>query len=97
MLVLSGDQVYCDDVAGPMLLIYFLLLDLPVVSIIATLNWLFIGGKTVQSLLMAQRGALDASVLQAALPVAAVGVAFYFAGLRLRQRAARSVAPLRAS
>ena len=81
---------FCEgalNVAGPMLLIYFLLLDLPVASIIATLNWLFIAGKTVQSLLMAQRGALDASVLQAALPIAAIGVAFYFAGLRLRQRA----------
>jgi len=81
---------FCEgalNVAGPMLLIYFLLLDLPVVSIIATLNWLFFAGKTVQSLLMAQRGAFDATVLQATLPIAAVGVVGYFAGLRLRQRA----------
>ena len=32
------------NVAGPVLLIYFLLLDLPVVSLIATLNWLFLAG-----------------------------------------------------
>jgi uncharacterized protein len=75
------------NVAGPILLIYFLLLDLPVVAIIATLNWLFFFGKSVQSLLMAQRGAIDASVLQATLPIAAIGVVGYFAGLRLRQRA----------
>jgi uncharacterized membrane protein YfcA len=75
------------NVAAPALLIYFLLLDLPVASIIAVMSWLFVLGKTVQTGLMAQRGAFDASVLMAALPLGAVGVAMYFGGARLRRRA----------
>jgi uncharacterized membrane protein YfcA len=80
---------FCEgalNVAGPMLLIYFLLLDLPVGGIIAVMNWLFILGKTGQSLLMAQRGAFDAVSLQPVLPIAAAGAVAYFTGLRLRAR-----------
>ena len=80
---------FCEgalNVAGPTLLIYFLLLEMPVASIIAVMNWLFLAGKTVQSLLMAQRGAFDAAVLAAVVPIASVGVTGYFAGLRLRRR-----------
>jgi uncharacterized membrane protein YfcA len=80
---------FCEgalNVAGPTLLIYFLLLDLQVGSIIALLNALFLLGKTVQSLLMAQRGAFDATALQAVLPLAASGIAGYFSGLWLRGR-----------
>lgn len=74
------------NVAGPVLLIYFLLLDLPVGAIIAVMNWLFLLGKTVQALMMAQRGAFDASVLAPVLPIAAMGVAAYWTGMRLRAR-----------
>ena len=74
------------NVAGPVLLIYFLLLDLPVGAIIAVMNWLFILGKTGQALLMAQRGAFDAGTLAPVLPIAVTGVAAYWTGLRLRAR-----------
>jgi uncharacterized membrane protein YfcA len=81
---------FCEgavNVAGPMLLIYFLLLDLPVASIIALMSWLFVLGKTVQTVLMAQRGAFDESVLVAAVPLAVVGIVGYQYGARLRGRA----------
>ena len=59
---------------------------LPVATTIAVLGWLFFAGKSVQAVLMAQRGAFDATVLAAALPLAAAGTAGVFAGLRLRAR-----------
>lgn len=74
------------NVAGPVLLVYFLLVDLPVATTIALLGWIFLLGKTVQAVLMAQRGAFDGAVLQAVLPLAAAGTLAYFAGLRLRGR-----------
>lgn len=74
------------NVAGPVLLIYFLLLDLPVGAIIAVMNWLFVLGKTGQALLMAQRGAFDASTLAPVLPIAVAGTVAYWTGLRLRAR-----------
>lgn len=74
------------NVAGPLLLIYFLLLDLPVVVIIATLNWLFLLGKTGQALLMAARGAFGPPALAVLVPVALVGSLAFLAGLRLRRR-----------
>ena len=80
---------FCEgavNVAGPVLLIYFLLLDLPVAALIAVMNWLFLLGKTVQAGLMAQRGAFGVLALQALVPLAATGVVAYFVGLRLRQR-----------
>ena len=74
------------NVAGPVLLVFFLLVDLPVAATIAVLGWLFLAGKTLQSVLMAQRGAFDAVALSAVLPLAAAGTAGFFAGLRLRAR-----------
>lgn len=81
---------FCEgsvNVAGPVLLVYFLLLDVPVGAIIAILGWLFLLGKTIQAVLMAQHGAFDARVLAAALPLAAVGALGYAGGLALRRRA----------
>jgi uncharacterized membrane protein YfcA len=80
---------FCEgsvNVAGPALLIYFLLLDVPVGTIIALVSWLFLLGKTVQAALMAQHGAFDAPVLGAALPLALAGALAYAVGLRLRSR-----------
>ncbi|MFZ4756863.1 MAG: hypothetical protein ACOYLX_01690, partial [Burkholderiaceae bacterium] len=53
---------------------------------IALLNLLFLVGKSIQALLMAQRGALGALALQALVPVAAAGITGYLIGLRLRSR-----------
>ncbi|MBN9425541.1 MAG: sulfite exporter TauE/SafE family protein [Burkholderiales bacterium] len=80
---------FCEgaiNVAGPVLLIYFLLLDMPVSVIIAVLNVLFLLGKTWQSTLMAQQGMFTPDVLQAAAPLAVLGVVGYFTGLNLRKR-----------
>ena len=80
---------FCEgsvNVAGPVLLIYFLLLDVPVGTIIALVSWLFLLGKTVQAVLMAQHGAFDAPALAAVLPLALAGAAGYAAGLWLRRR-----------
>ena len=74
------------NVAGPVLLVYFLLVDLPVAATIAVLGWLFLAGKSLQAVLMAQRGAFDATALAAVLPIAAFGTAGFVAGLRLRAR-----------
>jgi uncharacterized protein len=80
---------FCEgavNVAGPMLLIYFLVLDVPVAALIAVMNWLFLFGKTVQAVLMAERGAFGPLAFQALVPLAAIGSAAYFVGLRLRRR-----------
>jgi uncharacterized protein len=74
------------NVAGPILLIYFLLLDLPVAAIVAVLNWMFLLGKSVQAVMMADRGAFGPLALQALVPLAAVGSAAFFGGLALRRR-----------
>ena len=74
------------NVSGPMLLIYFLLLDLPAVSIIAILNALFLFGKLVQSGVLVSQGVVDAGVLQAALPLVGTMVAAFVVGVRLRGR-----------
>lgn len=80
---------FCEgaiNVAGPTLLIYFLLLEMPVASIIATMNYLFLLGKSVQALLLAQRGVLTGAVLQVAVPLAVAGALAYASGLALRRR-----------
>jgi uncharacterized membrane protein YfcA len=74
------------NVSGPMLLIYFLLLDLEATAIIAVMNYLFLLGKVVQSGTLMLRGAFDAAVLQAAVPLSIAGAATFFAGVRLRAR-----------
>jgi uncharacterized protein len=74
------------NVSGPMLLIYFLLLDLEATAIIAAMNYLFLLGKVVQTGALAWRGAFDAGVLQAALPLSVAGALTFFGGVRLRSR-----------
>jgi hypothetical protein len=69
-----------------MLLIYFLLLELPVAAIIAVINWLFVLGKSAQSLLMYQHGALGPLSWQVLVPLAVAGGGCYFIGLALRAR-----------
>jgi hypothetical protein len=84
--LLAGFSEGALNVAGPVLLMFFLLVDLPVATTIVVLGWLFIAGKTLQAALMARHGAFDAEVLAAVLPIAAAGTAGLVAGLRLRSR-----------
>ncbi len=74
------------NVSGPMLLIFFLMLDLEAGAIIAVMSYLFLLGKVVQAAELGRIGALDAAVWQAALPLCATGAAMFFLGLRLRRR-----------
>lgn len=74
------------NVSGPILLIYFLLLDLQAITIIAILNALFLFGKIVQSGVLVVHGAFDAGVWQSALPLVATMVAAFVVGMRLRAR-----------
>jgi uncharacterized membrane protein YfcA len=80
---------FCEgaiNVSGPILLILFLLLAVPVDAIIAMLSGVFFLGKTVQALLMAHADAFDARAMQVLVPIALIGSASYLAGLRLRAR-----------
>lgn len=74
------------NVSGPVLLIYFLLLDLEATAIIAVMNYLFLMGKIVQAGALTVRGAFDGAVLQTVLPLSAAGAVAFFAGVRLRSR-----------
>lgn len=85
--LMAGFSEGALNVAGPILLIYFLLLDLPVAAILATMNGLFLAGKSIQAVLMARQGAFDAPVLAAVLPLATLGLAGYAVGFALRRRA----------
>lgn len=80
---------FCEgtvNVAGPMLLIYFLLLDLQANAIITVMNVVFLLGKLVQSAALYQAGAFDAAVLQLALPYSLASAAMFVVGVRLRRR-----------
>jgi uncharacterized membrane protein YfcA len=80
---------FCEgavNVSGPMLLIYFLLLDLEATAIIAVMNYLFLLGKVVQSGVLTMRGAFDQAVLQTVVPLSLAGAATFFVGVRLRSR-----------
>ena len=80
---------FCEgtvNVSGPMLLIFFLLLELEAGAIIAAMNYLFLLGKVVQSGVLAAHGAFDRGVWQAAIPLGLVSVAMFFVGVRLRAR-----------
>lgn len=74
------------NVSGPMLLIFFLMLELEAGAIIAVMSYLFLLGKLVQAAELTRIGALDAAVWQAALPLCATGAAMFFLGVRLRAR-----------
>ena len=84
--LLAGLTEGALNVAGPVLLMFFLLVELPVATTIVVLGWLFIAGKTLQAAMMAPRGAFDATVLAAVLPLAAAGTGGLLLGLRLRAR-----------
>lgn len=80
---------FCEgavNVSGPMLLIFFLMLDLEAGAIIAVMSYLFLLGKLVQTAALARIGAFDAGAWQAALPLCATGAAMFFVGVKLRSR-----------
>ena len=74
------------NIGAPSYLIYFLLLDVPVASIIVILNFIFAVGKMAQAALLASHGAYTAPMLVTIAPLSLIAVAAFAIGLRLRAR-----------
>ena len=74
------------NVAGPPLIIFYLSLGLTPAMFVQALNICFVVGKTTQFSVMTAYGGVTAMEWLATLPLAAVGVAGSYAGVRLRDR-----------
>ena len=74
------------NVAGPVFLIYYLLLDMPVQRMIPTVSYFFLAGKTIQTGLLLQRGQIDWSVVWFAVPLTIVGALALYLGLYWRKQ-----------
>lgn len=74
------------NVAGPIILIYFMLLGLAPVQIIQTLNLCFAMGKGSQTATLAMSGAVSPQGWLAIGALAVPSVAALFAGMRVRDR-----------
>jgi hypothetical protein len=83
---LAGVFEAVANVAGPMLLIYFMLLGAAPSQMVQTLNMCFSVGKSTQVLTLAVSGALTAPVWLAIGALSVPSVAALFAGMRLRSR-----------
>ena len=74
------------NVAGPVLLLYFMLLGLPPVHLVQALNLCFSVGKSTQVATWAASGALSPQDWVAIAALSLPSVAALFAGMRLRSR-----------
>ena len=74
------------NVAGPVFLIYYLLLDMPVQRMIATVSYFFLAGKTIQTSLLFMRGQIDWNIVLFAIPLAILGTVGLFMGLHWRKK-----------
>lgn len=74
------------NVAAPPLIIYYLALGLAPAMLVQGLNICFLVGKTTQFAVLTTRGGVTAGEWLATLPLAAIGVAAFFVGLRIRHR-----------
>jgi uncharacterized membrane protein YfcA len=74
------------NVAGPPLIIYYLALGLAPSAFVQGLNICFVVGKAVQFSVLATRGGVPMTEWIATLPLAAIGAAVFFVGLRIRHR-----------
>jgi ankyrin repeat protein len=83
---LAGIFEAVANVAGPMLLIYFMLLGLAPSRIVQTLNLCFSFGKGTQVLTWAASGAMTLAVWTAVGGLVVPSVAALFAGMRLGER-----------
>lgn len=83
---LAGVFEAVANVAGPMLLIYFMLLGAAPSQMVQTLNMCFSVGKSTQVLTLAGSGALTAPVWLAIGALTVPSVAALFAGMRMRSR-----------
>ncbi len=74
------------NVAAPPLIIFYLALGLAPAVLVQALNISFLVGKTVQFSVLATRGGVTGAQWLATLPLAAISIAAFFAGLRIRHR-----------
>jgi len=74
------------NVAGPVLLIYFMLIGLAPSQIVQALNLCFSVGKSSQVLTLAASGALSAASWLVVAALSVPSVAALFVGMRLRER-----------
>ena len=74
------------NVAGPALIIFYLALGLTPAMLVQALNICFLVGKTTQFTVLAVYGGVTTGEWLATLPLAAIGVAGSYAGVRMRHR-----------
>ena len=74
------------NVAGPALIIFYLALGLSPVALVQALNICFLIGKSTQLTVLTTYGGVTAAEWLATIPLAAIGVAASFVGVRLRDR-----------
>jgi uncharacterized membrane protein YfcA len=74
------------NIAAPVLLIFFMLAGLPVLTMIQTMNLCFVAGKVSQSLTWAAVGGVGWPSFAATLPLVAVAALAFLAGSRIRSR-----------
>ena len=74
------------NVAGPVLLIYFLSLGLAPAVLVQALNFCFFAGKSTQGVTLALAGGVAPAVWLSTVPFAAAGAAALFGGIALRNR-----------
>jgi uncharacterized protein len=74
------------NIAAPVLLIFFMLAGLPVLTMIQTMNLCFVAGKLSQALTWAAVGGIAWSSFAATLPLVAVAALAFLAGSRIRSR-----------
>lgn len=84
--LLAGVFESAANVAGPVLLIFFLSTALPPLALVQALNLCFLAGKSTQGLTLALAGGIPAGVWLSTIPFAAVGAAGLFWGMRVRDR-----------
>jgi len=74
------------NVAAPPLIIFYLALGLTPAMLVQALNLCFLAGKATQFTVLATRGGIGLAQWMATVPFAAIAVAAFFAGLRIRNR-----------
>jgi uncharacterized membrane protein YfcA len=82
----AGATEALANVAGPLLLIYFMLLGLAPVPMVQAMNLCFTFGKSTQVATLAASGALSAATWAAVAALAVPSVAALFVGMRVRER-----------
>lgn len=75
------------NIAAPLLLIFFMLANVPMTAMIQTMNLCFVVGKTTQALTWAALGGASGSDWAGSLPLVAVAAIAFLIGSRIRSRA----------